>query len=157
MFLPAGACPCSEPTSLPAVPALSPAHTGTWGPSSHPPVAMHPLILLPNMVMSFSLIHPQNCSWDFRNASFHCVCPIVLRGGVAGLRESCCTLVMGEQARWTLWGTPGGSTGVQTERTGARGGLQNRSQREHHCVSHLTHLLHRHPNINLTGNYRFKG
>lgn len=85
MSLPADACPCSEPTNLPAVPALSPAHMGTWGPSSHPPVATHPLILFPNMAMSFSLNHPQNCSWDFRNASFHCICPIVLPGGVAGL------------------------------------------------------------------------
>lgn len=99
--LPADACPFSEPTSLPAVPALSPAHTGTWGPSSHPPVARHPVILFPNMAMSFSLNHPQNCSWDFRNASFHCVCSIVLPGGAAGLRASCCTLAMGEQARWT--------------------------------------------------------
>lgn len=55
-------CPCLlmpvPVLSLPAVPALSPAHMGTWGPSSHPPVATHPLILFPNMAMSFSLNHP---------------------------------------------------------------------------------------------------
>lgn len=71
---------------------------GTQGSSSHPPTAAHPSILFPNMATSFSFNHPQNCSWDFRNVSFHCVCLITLPGGVAGLRESCSALVMGEWA-----------------------------------------------------------
>lgn len=118
---------------------------GSWGPSSHPPVATHPSILFPNMATSFSFNHPQNCSWDFRNASFHRVCPIMLPGRVAGLRESCNALVMGEWARCTLRGIPGGqglgATGAQTERAGANGGSQDRYQLEHRRVSHLAHPL----------------
>lgn len=115
--------------------------TGTWGPSSHSPAATHPSILFPNMATSFSFNHPQNGSWDFRNASFHCVCPIMRPGEVAGVRECCNVLVMGEWAWCTLWGIPGGqglgATGAQTERAGANEGLQDQYQLKIHRVSHL--------------------
>lgn len=79
------ACPCSEHPRLCADPALPAAHEAVLGPGDHPPPAMHPSILFPNMATSFSFNHPQNCSWDFRNVSFHCVCLIMLPGGAAGL------------------------------------------------------------------------
>lgn len=82
------ACPCSEPAGLCAVPTLLAAHEAVLGPGDHPPTAVHPSIPFPNMATSFSFNHPQNCSWDFRNVSFHCVCLIMLPGGAAGLRKA---------------------------------------------------------------------
>lgn len=64
------------------------AHEAVLGPGDHPPTAVHPSIPFPNMATSFSFNHPQNCSWDFRNVSFHCVCLIMLPGGAAGLRKA---------------------------------------------------------------------
>lgn len=115
-----------------------------WDPgqSSHPPEATHPSILFPNMATSFSFNRPQNCSWDFRNVSFHCVCSIMLPGGVTGLWKDCDTLVMGEWTRHTSPGAQGlGATGAQTERAGTSRGLQDRHQLEHRGVSHFAHLL----------------